>query len=695
MHTNCDGYTSKKESIDDIVSERETDVLLMNETAFKGKRKVKMKNYFSYARNRLKAKGGVATVVSNYLRPYTVKVGEGREDDEYIITRFDHSDPPVNIVNIYGQQESRSSKEQILDSWMRLREDLLEIQSRAEAILVLGDMNVHVGNDEWGVNGNHSKVSYGGQLVREFIKNNNFTILNNIADGGPWTWVQRGKETVRSCLDLAICSENLLPFVKSVLIDKNQKFTPRRIVRRNKKFVSVYTDHFPIEVILAGMPRRKTLCEKSSTWNLGKPEGWKVYKELTDKAAAKIEDIVNNNNIEMDNAVKQIETINKDIKFVAFGKTRVRNVMAKPKVDGLKKTVEKETADLDLLKRQSQRVENEILRIKSQNLGRVGNIFKMKEAITGPKKGGQEPTAIRDPTSGELVVSNEEIKKVTLAYCVDNLTKKGSDKVVEKGIQLRKTLHEIRMKEEDTEELEFSNDDFDAVIKKFGSKQTKSYDFLLKSGAEYKESMFKLCKKMIEKEEFPKSFRKTTLNMIWKQKGPSEVLKNSRFIHMKDGFLPRTCEALVVGKMKETILNSSSKYQVGGQPGHSPEEHIFTIKSVWAMLEMKQQGIILTLVDIVAFFDREDIFDVMQTLHKIGVNKKAARVWYKMNAGTEIAVKTAAGLSDTAFVGDCIGQGTAGGALVSQANLDTGLMEYFGDSKDEILYGNIKIQGVW
>ena len=87
---------------------------------------------------------------------------------------------------------------------------------------------------------------------------------------------------------------------------------------------------------------------------------------------------------------------------------------------------------------------------------------------------------------------------------------------------------------------------------------------------------------------------------------------------MKEGFLPRTCGALVVGKIKEFILNSSSKYQVGGQPGHGPEEHIFTIKSIWAMLEMEGKGMIITLVDIVSFFDREDIGDVMETLNKIG-----------------------------------------------------------------------------
>ena len=63
-----------------------------------------------------------------------------------------------------------------------------------------------------------------------------------------------------------------------------------------------------------------------------------------------------------------------------------------------------------------------------------------------------------------------------------------------------------------------------------------------------------------------------------------------------------------------------------------------------------------------------------------------------MNANTEVAVKTAGGVSETAFVGDCIGQGTAGGALVSQANLDQGLMRYFGDSEDEIQYGSVRLQ---
>ena len=50
-----------------------------------------------------------------------------------------------------------------------------------------------------------------------------------------------------------------------------------------------------------------------------------------------------------------------------------------------------------------------------------------------------------------------------------------------------------------------------------------------------------------------------------------------------------------------------------------------------------------------------------------------------MNADTGISVRTAGGLTYTAYVRayvvEYIGQGTAGGALVSQANLDNALMD--------------------
>ena len=101
---------------------------------------------------------------------------------------------------------------------------------------------------------------------------------------------------------------------------------------------------------------------------------------------------------------------------------------------------------------------------------------------------------------------------------------------------------------------------------------------------------------------------------------------------------------------------------------------------------------IFMLVDLVSFFDRETIDDVMDTLHKTGVNRKSVKLWYKLNENTEIRVKTSTGLTDTAMVGNVIGQGTAGAALVSQLNLDHGLHSYFEDSCDEIYYGDVRCE---
>ena len=124
---------------------------------------------------------------------------------------------------------------------------------------------------------------------------------------------------------------------------------------------------------------------------------------------------------------------------------------------------------------------------------------------------------------------------------------------------------------------------------------------------------------MIDEEEFPTMFRKTLLNMIWKLKGRSEILKNNRFIYLKEHYLPRTVESLIVNKMKDDILKKSTIYQVGGQPGHSTDEHIFTIKSLMEMQMMKDSGMIFMLIDLISFFDRENILDVMSTLYDIGI----------------------------------------------------------------------------
>ena len=236
---------------------------------------------------------------------------------------------------------------------------------------------------------------------------------------------------------------------------------------------------------------------------------------------------------------------------------------------------------------------------------------------------------------------------MTLQYCKDNLKTKEKAEEYKKEDEIKQALHIVRMKDKDSDGFEVQKEDFDDVVEKFKSKQTKAYDFLTKADKDYKHAIFLLCKKFIDTEEFPDRFRETLLIMIWKKKGPAEVLKNNRFVHMKH-YLARTCEALTFNSSKNQIFQKSTVYQIGGQSGHSPEEHVFTLKSVIGLMKNRGEGLILNLVDIVSFFDREDILDVVEALEDMEVNKKVIRLLYKLNEGTEIKVKTSVGETKSA-----------------------------------------------
>ena len=81
------------------------------------------------------------------------------------------------------------------------------------------------------------------------------------------------------------------------------------------------------------------------------------------------------------------------------------------------------------------------------------------------------------------------------------------------------------------------------------------------------------------------------------------------------------------------------------------------------------------------------------TCVKRGADPKAIRLWYKLNENTKIQVKTnGAGLSTPGDVGAVIGQGTIGGALVSQAVLDDGVKEHFTPAGDtQLQYGSVPL----
>ena len=413
--------------------------------------------------------------------------------------------------------------------------------------------------------------------------------------------------------------------------------------------------------------------------------------------SSKIENVVNDDDINIEEMMEKVEKIGDQIKWRAFGKVTIGGGANKkqPIGEDSDDMNEEEKAKV-LLKKQIQRADEQVKKVENENKDdRPATIFQIANLIRGAKKVDMEATAIKDPLSGKIVVSHKEIKKITLEYCVKNLEEKHTEEGYEKENNLRRLLHNKRMEERLDEGFEVTEKLFKKVASKVEKSGKRNYDFFVKAGDSYKSSMYQVVKRMVKEEYFPGSFDNTVLHMIFKGgKGKrKDELKANRFIHSKS-WLPRLVEGVVVEEMKPSILGGSSRYQVGGQAGHRPQELLFVMRSIVAKYLVQGRLIMLQAYDISAFFDQEELLDVMDSLYKLNVDPRAWRCWYKLNQRTRIKVVTGVGATETAEVGECVGQGTKGGALGSQANLDMGVSVMFRGSEDEAKYGSVEIAPV-
>ena len=390
----------------------------------------------------------------------------------------------------------------------------------------------------------------------------------------------------------------------------------------------------------------------------------------------------------INNKMNKFNKIHDKIKYKAFGKVTIGKKYRKKEED-VSNII---SSTKELFEEEVKRVEEEINEIKTMKKSRVGKICEIRRRVIGGKKNKIEQTAIVDPMTGRVVGSRKKVKEVTLKYCKDTLKKNNTPEGYEDMFFNKKREVERKLRECDGK-FKPQKEAFVELINKFKRGRKRNYDFLVRSSKRFQDAVFRFTSEMFEKEEFPDCFKETTLHMIFKGgKGKRHNLNDNRFIHSKFWFA-RAAEGLVVLEgLKGPLLEGSSKYQVGGQPGHRSEELVFALKSVISRYRKEGKVLIIQTYDISKFFDKEQLEDAILTCYNRGADPKACRLWYKLNEDTQIRVRTGAGLTEYSGAGSLVGQGTLGGALVSQGVLDQGISEHFTPGGgDEMTYGKVPL----
>ena len=460
-HLNIRGYGSKKKSLENILKNLSPSIVTLNETCLRFNQKPKIENYVSFNRNRSKQiMGGVATFVRDQDKDNFVKIFEGIANDELLITRHSNFISPVNIINCYGEQESRYSNCEVEERWARLLKEIKKIEMRKESLCLIGDMNKHIGADDLGVSGNHEKITHRGQLIRDFLSSGDYICLNNSkkAVGGPFTRFDPcfpDKTENMSCLSLVFVSRDLEPFIEKLEIDSLRKFAPVRPISKTK---SISSDHFPLILTFVANFSTKKITKKPGSytmWNTNKEGGWDCYKELTDDHDI-FEKVLNDDDddTKVSNTVRmgKLDQIMDKVKYTAFGKVKRKGNLKRQPGETNK----------NLLELQRKEIETELKHIEDikKHKGKSAAIFNVLNKVRGQKKNGPELVAMKDPKTGNMIFDPEKIKTATINYCANLLQNTEVDPDFEKEIYIENLVHYLRSKEDNPEDDCFDISDF-------------------------------------------------------------------------------------------------------------------------------------------------------------------------------------------------------------------------------------------
>ena len=561
---NIRGANSKKVSLQSIVDDPQVnpDVINLVETNLKKSSKLNIDGYKCFNRNRQnKNMGGVATLVKESDLKDTLKVSEGSGDNEYLVTRHSQFSIPVNIIVVYGEQESRTKAEEVERKWDEVMEEVKKIEAREEACIVLGDFNKAVGNI---IPGNNEKVSFGGNLIRKFIESEKYILVNssNKTMNGPYTRFDPSApddDSKKSALDLVIISKNLEFYLEEMRIDKNLNFTPFRSKPKSKDLI--YSDHYALLLCFKNIQVDNKVNVRNGVrhicWNTNKKDGWKNYFRETNMNK-NLDKVMSTKGSNPNAMIKKIEKEVTNIKYKVFGKVsskkkrnttgKVNALQAKKKhfdnvLRGEELLKKHEEIDQELKKAvdevQKREMKAEVTKLKviKATKGSSAAVFNLREGVLGSSKSSSDPISITDPLSGIPILSPNQIKKATLDYCVRLLTNREPKDGFVEVIRRKELMHALRMKEKipnDCEELTLEM--FSSTLRSLARKNGQKYKLILNGGQSLHNAIYQLFLSVWKTEQIPQVWHDSRLVQLWKGKGKEGDLQNTRFIHTKSEF---------------------------------------------------------------------------------------------------------------------------------------------------------------
>ena len=177
----------------------------------------------------------------------------------------------IAIGVFYGPQESEKT-DKVKEIYAALNNQIAQ-KAQSNEIIISGDYNAKLK-----INTNECKQteSRNGKLLRATINNNNLKPVNQEANQGIWTRVNRRNDAEKSVIDYILTTDQIVRNIQTIIVDEEGNL---RIKGKNK------TDHNTIMMSLRIKDARKLTFEEK--WMLNNKRGWKKFNKTIQKAYSK------------------------------------------------------------------------------------------------------------------------------------------------------------------------------------------------------------------------------------------------------------------------------------------------------------------------------------------------------------------------------------------------------------------------
>ena len=625
------------------------------------------------------------------------------------------------IAICYGLSESRCSEEEIEEWYYELeRQYAVNIE---KPVIIIGDMNAHVGNDSMGIPENTNIISRNGTKLRDLNTRRQLTLMNasNKCKG---LWTREDPNGTKSAIDLVLANEEMQPIIKRMKIDEEGEWKLSRYRKILGEQQEKQTDHNTIIVEL-NLSRGITTT-KTTIWNLRNEEALNKFSKLTEDIEMRE---TWDGSGDPDTKYNRWERQLKETMYTCFKRITIKNKIGNPKINKAitqKKVIRKEIRELkkrketregvvvkamekilqekvteiaDMIDEERKKViENRMEKMMKGNKASC-EIWKIRKNVT--RKIDQR-LAIENE-EGKLITDKTEIKARYAQYYEELLKVRESDEDLIEIIEDNKEMFNNNMiiKTYDTTEMNkpFTTEELRTVIK--NSKGGKSpgpdgitSELIKAAGKNLVESILKMMNWFWEYESLPKKLTAVKVKSIYKGKGATSDLRNHRGIFIGNT-IQKHYDSLMSNRIKPQLeATGYTEYQAGGRCKRSIADHIFILRAILEHHLYINKELIMEYLDLIKCFDKLVLKNVMNDLWKAEVRGKIWRNIYTTNMKAEVTINTPVGATEQFCIGETVKQGSILAATMASLHTDGVNRMFKSGIGGAINYGEIRINNL-